>query len=71
MPLPTHMQRCHGLRDAYSDTVRPLPMCCDCDRWRDAADRPAGATVLPFAPAEVRLGVLICPARLRSADAEG
>lgn len=24
---------CHGLRDAYNDTVQPLPMCLGCQRW--------------------------------------
>lgn len=30
---PPALAPCHGLRDTYHDTVQPLPMCLDCQRW--------------------------------------
>lgn len=69
--LPYDMARCHGLRDTYTDSVRPLPMCHGCARWIDADKR---GPHTPIAEPEARIsrsagGVwLVCDMRATHAD---
>lgn len=54
---------CHGLRDAYNDTVQPMPMCQDCQRWLHGVT--TLARILPRASvAGVAVPVLVCRDRL-------
>lgn len=62
-PGPVWDQRpCHGLRDAYRDTVQPLPMCQSCTRWLQST--PLIPVIVPRAEVAGIRPLLLCRDRV-------